>query len=291
MSRSRALDRRLNPYREDLAAAHLRGEVKAGRFEEGRDMQVVAGQLSLLREPRPDAPMDTQLLFGEVFRVYEDKSGWAWGQSAQDDYVGYVAREGLAPKPSKPTHSVAALRTFIYPEPDLKTRPATPVSMNGLVTVIAAKGDYSRIDRGGWIFTQHLSPVGAHARDFVSVAQEFLGVPYLWGGRDSLGLDCSGLVQMSLERAGISSLRDTDMQEATLGEALPEPIDFTTLKRGDLVFWKGHVGIMRDDQWLIHANAHHMRVAEERLDIAMSRIARGEHGHVTSIKRLPSLRS
>ena len=289
MSRSGELDRRLNPYRDDLAAAHLRGEVKAERFEEGRDKQVVAGCLPLLSAPRADAPMDTQLLFGEVFRVYEEKAGWAWGQSVQDDYVGYVSLEGLAPKPTKPTHVVAALRTFIYPEPDLKKRPATPVSMNAKICVTAAKGEYSQIDRGGWVFTQHISPVGAHARDFVAVAQELLGVPYLWGGRDSMGVDCSGLVQMALERAGISSLRDADMQEATLGEALPEPIDFTTLKRGDLVFWKGHVGIMRDDQWLIHANAHHMRVAEERLDIAMSRIARSAYGHVTSIKRLNRL--
>lgn len=289
MSRERGPDRRLNPYRDDLAAAHLRGEVKAPRFIEGVDRQVRVPSVPLLRRPETSAPMDTQLLYGEVFRVYEEKNGWAWGQSAIDDYVGYVEARDLAPRPSKPTHTVAALRTFIYPRPDLKTRPATPISMNAKLKVVGARGNFSEIESGGWVFTAHLAAIGTHVRDFVSVAEELVGVPYLWGGRDSLGVDCSGLVQMSLERAGISSLRDTDMQEATLGEALPEPIDFTVLRRGDLVFWKGHVGIMVDDERMIHANAFHMRVAVERLDIAMSRIARSEAGHVTNIKRMPRL--
>lgn len=286
MTRRNLLDRRINLFRPDLAAAHLRGEVEATRFVEGEDMQVKLPCVPLLREPRADAPMETQLLFGEVFRVYEEKDGWAFGQSTQDDYVGYLDLTALDPRLYRPTHAVAAIRSFIYPKPDLKTRPATPLGLNTKVKVIAARGDYSEIERGGWMFTNHLAPVGAYVRDFVSVAEELRGVPYLWGGRDSLGLDCSGLVQAALERAGIASLRDTDMQEATLGERSPEPIDFTTLKRGDLVFWKGHVGIMLDGEHMIHANAFHMRVEVERLDIAMARIARTA-GHVTSVKRLP----
>lgn len=286
MTRKNLPDRRLNLYRSDLAAAHLRGEVDAKRFVEGEDMQVKLPCVPLLREPRANAPMDTQLLFGETFRVYEEKDGWAYGQSTQDDYVGYIELTALDPRLYRPTHVVASIRSFIYPDPDLKTRPVTPLGLNTKVRVVAAQGEYSEIERGGWVFTNHLAPVGAHVRDFVSVAEELRGIPYLWGGRDSLGLDCSGLVQASLERAGIASLRDTDMQEATLGERLPEPIDFTTLKRGDLVFWKGHVGIMLDGEHLIHANAFHMRVDVERLDIAMARIARSA-GHVTSIKRLP----
>ena len=285
MNRERGPDRRLNPYRDDLAAAHLRGEVSAAQFAEGSNRQVVAPVLPLLRRPEAVAPMDTQLLFGEVFRVYEEKNGWAWGQATLDDYVGYVETKDLAPRPSMPTHTVAALRTFAYPKADLKTRPARPLPMNAKLRVTGARGNFSEIDRGGWVFTAHLAPIGTHVRDYVTVAEEFLGVPYLWGGRASTGLDCSGLVQAALERAGISSLRDTDMQEATLGEALPEPIDFTRLKRGDLVFWKGHVAIMVDAERMIHANAFHMMVAIERLDVAMSRIARSEAGHVTSIKR------
>lgn len=285
MSRDGGPDRRLNPYRDDLAAAHLRGEVMAAQFVEGADRQVITSTAPLLRRPQADAPMDSQLLYGERFRVYEEVDGWAWGQAVLDDYVGYIDVKSLGTKPYQPTHSVVALRTFLYPKPDLKTRPAIPLGMNAKLRVTGASGDYSEVERGGWVFTAHIAPTGSTVRDFVSVAEECLGVPYLWGGRDTIGLDCSGLVQLCLERAGISSLRDTDMQEATLGEALPEPLDFTTLKRGDLVFWKGHVGIMVDDQRLIHANGHHMRVAIERLDICMTRIARNA-GHVTSIKRL-----
>jgi len=288
MSRTNEPDRRLNPYRDDLAAAYLRGEVKAARFVEGEDRQVKLPCVPLLRRPEAQSPMDTQLLFGEVFRVYEEKSGFAWGQSAYDDYVGYIDAKALASKPYKPTHSVAALRTFIYPRADLKSRPVTPLSMNAKLRVIAARSDFSEIDSGGWVFAAHLAPTGSFVRDFVSVAEELVGTPYLWGGRDTLGLDCSGLLQCALERAGISSLRDTDMQEATLGEALPEPLNFTTLARGDLVFWKGHVGIMCDATRMIHANGFHMRVEIEPLDIAMTRIARSA-GHVTSIKRLNRL--
>lgn len=272
MSRERGPDHRLNAYRDDLAAAHLRGEVKAPRFAEGVDRLVKAPVLPLLRRPEADAPMDTELLFGETFRVYEEKNGWAWGQSVHDDYVGYVEAKQLAARAVKPTHTVAALRTFVYPKPDLKTRPATPLSMNAKVKVTGARGSYSELETGGWVFTAHLAAIGSHVRDFVSVAEEFAGVPYLWGGRDSMGLDCSGLVQMSLERAGIASLRDTDMQEATLGEALPEPIDFTKLMRGDLVFWKGHVAIMEDEATIVHANGHTMSVARENLDAAIARI-------------------
>jgi cell wall-associated NlpC family hydrolase len=288
MSRANEPDRRLNPYRDDLAAAYLRGEVKAARFVEGEDRQVKLPSVPLLRRPEAQAPMDTQLLFGEIFRVYEEKSGFAWGQSAYDDYVGYVDVKSLASKPNKPTHSVASMRTFIYPRADLKSRPASPLPMNAKLRVIAARSEFSEIDGGGWVFTAHLTPIGSFVRDFVSVAEELVGTPYLWGGRDTLGLDCSGLVHCALERAGISSLRDTDMQEATLGEALPEPLDFTALARGDLVFWKGHVGIMCDATRMIHANGHHMRVEIEPLEIAMTRIARSA-GHVTSIKRLSRL--
>lgn len=286
MTRAARPDRRINLYRDDLAAAHLRGEVEARRFVDGEDMQVKVPCVSLLREPHEDAPMETQLLFGEIFRVYEEKNGWAFGQSAQDDYVGYLNLSALDPHLYRPTHVVASLRSFVFPKPDLKSRPPFPLGLNAKVKVVGARGDYSELERGGWMFTNHLSPVGAHVRDFVSVAEELRGTPYLWGGRDSLGLDCSGLVQATLERAGISSLRDTDMQEATLGEPLAEPIDFTTLKRGDLIFWKGHVGIMLDGENMIHANAFHMRVEVERLDIALARIARSA-GHITSVKRLP----
>ena len=279
------LDKRLNPYRPDLAAAYLRGEVEADRFVECENLQVSAPRAPLLRKPQDTAPMDTELLFGEQFRVYETRGEWCWGQSAQDDYVGYVRLSNLALAQFVPSHRVVALRTFRYPDPDIKKRPAMPLSMNAKVTVLAAEGKFAEIVGGGFIFAAHLSKIDSYAADFVSVAEEFLGVPYLWGGRDARGLDCSALVQMSLERCGVACLRDTDLQEMTLGEPLPDISDLSIVKRGDIVFWRGHVGIMCDAQTLLHANATHMRTVKEPLADAVQRIEKTD-GPITSIKRL-----
>lgn len=281
----RGLDRRVNAFRDDLAAAHLRGEVDAKAFVDGDDFQVMTAATGLLRHPAYDAPMDTELLMGETFHVFSNESGWSWGQSAADDYVGYIISDDLQPLSKPVTHRVSALRTFVYPEPDTKSRPAQGISMNAKVTIRAAADRFSEIEGGGYVVTAHLAPLNAHVSDFVDVAESFLGTPYLWGGRSSVGLDCSALVQMSLERAGVACLRDTDMQEATLGRSVEMSADLSGLARGDLVYWKGHVGIMRDEATLLHANATHMAVASEPLSLAIDRIAKTD-GPVTSVRRL-----
>lgn len=278
-------DKRLNPYRADLAAAYLRGEVEAAKFVDGEDWQVTAPRASLLRQPEANAPMDTELLFGETFRVYEQKGDWCWGQSTHDDYVGYLSAKHLARRDTPPTHRVVALRTFRYPEPNFKTRPVLALSMNAKVAVTGAAGKFVEIAGGGYVVAQHLAKLDAFAHDYVAIAEEFLGVPYLWGGRDARGLDCSGLVQMALERCGIACLRDTDLQEATLGERVGGMADIDNAQRGDLIFWRGHVGIMADAVTLLHANATHMRVARENFREAVNRIEKTD-GPVTSIRRL-----
>ena len=285
MTNSNGLDKRLNPYRPDLAAAYLRGEVEADRFVESEDFQVTAPRAPLLRRPEDTAPMDTELLYGETFRVYETEGDWCWGQSAQDDYVGYVSVDLLKTQKSAVTHRVVSLRTFIYPEADIKSRPATPLSMNAKLVVTGAAAKFVELESGGYVVSSHLSKIDSYASDFVAVAEEFLGVPYLWGGRDARGLDCSGLVQISLERCGIACLRDTDLQEATLGEPLGDPTDLSGLQRGDLIFWRGHVGIMADRETLLHANATHMRTVKEPIAEAVRRIDKSD-GPVTSVKRL-----
>lgn len=285
MTKAQSLDKRLNPYRADLAAAYLRGEVEADRFVESEDFQVVSPRAPLLRRGEKHAPMDTELLFGETFRVYESEGEWCWGQSEQDDYVGYVALKQLQQPVGVASHRVVSLRTFLYPEPDIKSRPAMPLSMNAKLVVTGAEGKFVELAGGGYVVSSHISKIDTYAADFVAVAEEFLGVPYLWGGRDARGLDCSGLVQMSMERCGIACLRDTDLQEATLGERLPDPQNLSGLRRGDLIFWNGHVGIMSSSETLLHANATHMRTAKEPIIEAVRRIDKSD-GPVTSIKRI-----
>ena len=229
--------------------------------------------------------MDTQLLHGEVFRVYEKKKGWAWGQSQRDDYVGYVSLDDLAPQ-VRADMVVTAMRSFVYESDDIKSRPVMALSMGAQVKMVSKQGRFIHIDGDGWMIADHLGYNTEQDIDFVSVAEQFLHVPYLWGGRESLGLDCSALVQIALQRCGISCPRDTDMQEQVLGE--PVDVETVPLQRGDLVFWKGHVGIMQNATQLLHANATHMKVVSESFKQARLRIAEID-GNITSVKRLKGL--
>jgi cell wall-associated NlpC family hydrolase len=281
---TRSFDRRFTPARPDLAAAHLKGHVEATMFVEGREMQIVAPIADVRSGPTPDAPLDTQALCGERVTVYEEHEGWAWGQLQRDSYVGYLPAHMLGPDAKAPTHRVTALRTFVYPAPNMKVPPLEALPLGAEVTV-ETDGEYARIAGHGYVYAPHLQPISQHESDFVAVAEKFLGVPYLWGGKTALGVDCSGLVQISLAAAGIAAPRDTDVQARELGAELPLS-DTLDLRRGDLVFWKGHVGIMCDEVTLLHANAHHMFVAREPFAEARRRILAKSFGAVTAVRRL-----
>ncbi len=276
-----ALDPRLNAYRPDLAAAELRGKVEAAHFVEPVLHQVVHGQAPLRREPRHDAPLDTEALFGERVKVFEiDDEGWAWGQLATDNYVGYLPAAALVKAGPEPTHKVAVLRTHAFPGPDIKLPPFVALPFGARVPVAKEERGFAVTMAGRYLPPSHLVPVGAKERDFVAVAERFAGTPYLWGGKTSLGIDCSGLVQVSLQAAGMDCPRDTYMQEAHF----KNDVALTDLKRGDLIFWKGHVAIARDAQSIIHANAHHMMVAIEPASGAIERIKKAGSA-VTGVKR------
>lgn len=278
---------RLTPARPDLAAESLRGLVEAPRYVSPTPMRVIAPVAALRREPRPDAPLDTQLFAGEPFDVLdEDDEGFAWGRSGRDGYVGYVSREALGPAEPAPTHRVSALGTPVYPGPSLKLPTETFLPLGAQVAVAGEDKGYARLAGGGFVHAGHLAPLASREPDFVAVAERFLHAPYLWGGRTARGLDCSGLVQVSLQAAGIEAPRDADMQEATLGAALPVDDTLSHLRRGDLVFWKGHVAIMLDEARMIHANGHHMAVAIEPLAQARARILANSYGAITSLRRL-----
>ncbi len=237
-----------------------------------------------MKTPSADARLETEALFGETVTVYETRDGWSWGQVGTDNYVGYLPESALAPVVWDATHYVRVPRTYIFPEPDIKSGPPKLISLMARVGVESTVDSFSQIAGGGYVFSNHLAAIGENERDFVSVAEDLIGTPYLWGGRQSLGFDCSALVQLSLAACGIDCPRDSDMQESALGTPV-EGTGLEDLQRGDLIFWKGHVAIMVDPVRMIHCNAHHMRVFVEDVRGAVDRIA-AAGSPVTSIRRL-----
>ncbi len=280
-----ALDPRLTPARADLAAKHLEGKVAAARFVEGELREVAEPQAPLRRAPSPDAALDTEALKGERVIVYETTDeGWAWGQLETDGYVGWLPANALGSAGPAPTHKVAALRTLVFPGPSIKLPPVEALPLGCRLAVARIEAPFVVTASGGFIPTRHVAPLDTMESDFVAVAERFVGAPYLWGGKTGLGLDCSGLVQVALTACGIPCPRDSDMQEKALGAPLA-PTDLSTLRRGDVLFWKGHVAIVRDHATLVHANAFHMAVAIEPIMEAIARI-RAAGSEVTSVRRL-----
>lgn len=279
-------DRRLTPARPDLAARHLEGQVEAWAFADPVAMRVAVPQAPLRREPRPDAPLDTEALAGELVQVYELHEGWAWGQLSSDGYVGYLPENQLSAQAPAPTHRVRALRTFVYPGASMKLPHVAVLSLGAGVTVLRESGDFAVTAENGHVWRAHLAPLDEVEPDFVAVAERFLHTPYLWGGKTSLGLDCSGLTQLALAAAGIASPRDSDLLETGVGAPVNFDDSLSGLRRGDLVFWKGHVGIMTDAQTLLHATAYSMSVMREPLREARDRILARHAGPITAIRRL-----
>jgi cell wall-associated NlpC family hydrolase len=279
------LDKRRNAYRADLAAEELRGRVAAPRYVVGQACQVIEGSVPLRGTPDRDASWTTEVLFGEQVTVYDEHEGWAWAQLAGDGYVGYLPASALSSASLAPTHRVTALGTCLYPAPNIKSPPSLKLSMNALLCVAEVGPAFATLVDGRYAPSVHIAKVDRCATDFVAVAEAFRGVPYVWGGKTRLGVDCSGLLQVAMQAAGLPCPRDSDMQLAELGTSLPVSGELAGLERGDLVFWAGHVGIMLDGTRLLHANAHHMAVAEELLRRAVERIAQSGSS-VAAIKRL-----
>jgi hypothetical protein len=277
-----ALDPRINPFRPDLAAKHLQGKVEATRFVEGERCEVIDAQALVRCAPMPDARLDTEALMGERVIVYETTNeGWAWGQLETDGYVGWLFDSALRSVGPAPTHKVVLPRTLGFPGPDIKLTPIVALPMGARLAIARQDERFAITTTGLHVPLAHLSPIKTKQPDFVAVAERFLNAPYLWGGKTSLGIDCSGLVQVSLQAAGIACPRDSDMQEMSLGKLSSQ----TDLRRGDLLFWKGHVAIMRDSNTMIHANAHHMAVAIEPAADGFARI-KAAGNDVTSVKRI-----
>ncbi|HEY1928402.1 MAG TPA: NlpC/P60 family protein [Caulobacteraceae bacterium] len=278
-------DPRLTLARADLASVELEGTVRAARFAEPKRMRLTAPSTPLRSARDSRAEQVDQVLFGEPFDVLDADGAFAWGQAVRDGYVGWVDASSLAPSAEEeeetPTHWVTALRTFAFASPSIKSPAFGPLSLNALVRVTGEQGEMALAEGAGWIPQGHLTPIGAGFAEPAATAERFLGTPYLWGGRDSVGIDCSGLIQQALYAGGLACPRDSDLQ-ARLGA----PVERGNLARADLVFWRGHVGMMLDKTRLIHANAWHMAVEIEPLAEAVERISRRGGGEPTAFRRV-----
>jgi cell wall-associated NlpC family hydrolase len=276
-----SLDPRTTLVADGLADDRLEGLLPAQRYAPARQTQVVVPWAAIRNRPDAHGEQVDQVLFGEAFDALETRGAFVFGQASRDGYIGWVAQEALTEETATPSHWVSALRAYAFEADSIKAPACGPLSLNALVTMVDETPSMILAHRLGWISRRHLSTVGAVLRDPAAVALAHLGAPYLWGGRDSAGLDCSGLVQQSLLACGLACPRDTDQQQA-LGAPAPPG----ALGRGDLVFWPGHVGMMVDARRLVHANAHHMAVTVEPLAKVRARIAQGGGGEPVAYRRL-----
>ena len=272
-------DPRVTPANGRVAASFLEGEVKSQNYVDGDMMQCAAAAADIVG--KPEGRRTSQLLYGDLFLMLEERSGYVFGQSVHDGYCGYV-RMDLLTTAQDATHWVAVPQTHLYPGANMKLMTMGALYFGSEVSVESTDGAWTKLATGMYVPTSHLLPVATRLDDPAGVADLFLGTPYLWGGSTSYGIDCSGLVQLAFRACGLECPRDSDMQENEIGRPLDQGED---PQRGDLVFWKGHVGIITKPNTMLHANAFHMATAYEPLDEAIARIKKAGNGPVTAIKR------
>jgi len=276
---SRTLDARINAFRPDIADLALAGTLFAPHY--AAPLCRAATASTMMRcAAREDAEAVSQLLPGEDFAVLDLAGSWAWGYSRHDHYVGYVAARALG-LPVQPSHRVAVREALLFADASIKSPAVGALPFGACLAGVAHDGFVETA--AGFVHVRHVTPIDHHAEDAVAIAELFLGAPYLWGGRGAGGIDCSGLVQVALGAIGIAAPRDTDMQRKSLGETVPED---TPLRRGDIISFPGHVGLMVDEARLIHANAHWMSVVVEPLADVVARLAHHHERPILGRRRI-----
>ncbi len=287
-----SLDPRVHPYRKDIAADFMEGRVDASSFVVGKKNRVGVAWAPVMTKPCPvnldgeNVLQASELLFGESFTVFEDKDGWSWGQCGHDGYVGYVKSSNLFRNLNKPTHWVSALSSLVFPDSKGEFPPQMRLSMLAGVSVDMVEGEYAHLTSGGWIFLKHIKPIKEFQPDFIATASMFNREPYLWGGRGAQGIDCSGLIQISLAAAGISVARDTDLQADKIGADIPFTEGISELNPGDIVFFPGHVGFYLGSGALLHASSHEMMVVTHSLEVVVARMLERHGAGITRVRRI-----
>ena len=272
------MGRRLTPATDRVALLSLKGALDRPAYTEGTPARVSAPLADLLTAP--GGARDRQLNFGADVTVIERREGWAFVQSARDGYVGWLAEDDLSDQIPAITHRVSAPATHLYPEPDMKIRELARLSVNARLSVTEVEGSFARLAQGGWVPVQAISD--RFAADPVELAESLLGTAYLWGGNSRDGIDCSGLVQAALHGAGIACPGDADLQERAF-DAVEE------IRRGDLLFWPGHVAMACGDGRMVHATAWQMRVIHEDIAHAIARIDAAGDGPFRGARRPPKV--
>jgi len=286
-----ALDPRVHPYRDDIAADFLEGRVNAQAFVAGKSCRLGAASAPVMSkpvfsQPSPGELQASELLFGEAFTVFEDTGGWSWGQCGHDGYVGYVRSKDIFGNLPEPTHWLAAVRSLVFSDNKGEYPAMMSLSMTAKVCVETIDGEYAKLVSGGWMFAKHLMALDETRPDFVVLAQMFARVPYLWGGRGGIGIDCSGLIPVPLAANGFLVPRDSDQQAGAIGEDIPVPDDLSALQPGDIVYFPGHVGIHLGAGALLHASSREMMVVTHSLSDVIARMVERKGKGITRVRRL-----
>jgi len=255
------------------------------KFFTGQRLKIIDNYTPIKCSPNIDSETMSEALYGENFILKKTFKNWLFGKLESDNYEGFISINSISTEDYKHTHYVSELRTYMYSKPDIKSVTTGILSINSLITVVDEVRGFSKLNNDSYVFTRHIDLKSKKNNNYIDTAIKFTNTPYKWGGRTSFGIDCSGLVQLSLMNSGYECPRDSELQKQVLGKNIPLETCFNNLKKGDLIFWEGHVGIMVSDKNIIHANSFSMDTRIEKLTDVDSRISQNSN-KICEIKRI-----
>lgn len=240
-------------------------------------MNILKPSISIKIKPIQSSSLETEGLFGETVEIFDNHLEWVYCKLLTDNYYGWIKKKNLGHlKPV--THRVVSPRSFLLKKKDIKSTCINYLPLGAQLSIKTVINDWAEVDLNkdvknkiAYIPSKHISNINSSIKDWVSTAESLIGTPYKWGGRDSIGLDCSALLQLSYQTYGQNIPRNTIDQVMLQKEKVN---DINELDRGCVIFWEGHVGIMIDKFNCVHANAFHMKTVIEPLDDIINRMGK-----------------